>query len=148
MCDVHEMLNNNLSPIDRFLINHFILYGICNVWDRQALVKINRTYFYIGSVNSLLFYVRIWSDHDCLVVGGAGSVRSTSVASAGAATAWLDCATSAGNCGITCDCVFLTASMFTLVDKFFCRVCSEVFDNLSLNALSAICLERLNRNLS
>lgn len=108
--------------------------------------NINHTYFYIGSVNSL-FYVNIWPDHDCLVVGGTGSVRSTSVASAGTTAAWLDCATSAGNCGITCDCVFLTASMFTLVDKFFCRVCSEVFDNLSLNALSAICLERRNQEI-
>lgn len=77
------------------------------------------------------------------MVGGTGSVRSTSVASGGAAAAWLDVAGSAGNCGITCDCTFLTASMFTLVERFFCRVCSEVFDNLSLNALSAICLKNL-----
>lgn len=74
------------------------------------------------------------SDHECLVVGGAGSAKSTSVTSAGGAG-------SAGKAGVTCDCIFLTASMLTLVDRFFCRVCSEVFDNLSLNALSAICLE-------
>lgn len=81
-------------------------------------------------------------DHDCLVAGTAVSaLKSTRVASAGAGGA---CAGggSGGNCGITWDCcTFRTASMFTLVDKFFCLVCSDVFDNLSLNALSAICLE-------
>lgn len=124
-------------PIDR-------LYNMEFIWDRRALVT-NESYGIPISTLVLwtaFSYVSACGDHECLVAGGAGSAssaRSTSVASAGAGAAG---AASPANDGVTCDCIFLTASIFTLVDKFFCRVCSEVFDNLSLNALSAICLEK------
>lgn len=71
---------------------------------------------------------------------------STRVASAGAG-GWLG-SPSLGKGGMTCDdCIFLTASMFTLVDRFFWRVCSDVLDNLSLSALRAIWLQQSDFNL-
>lgn len=123
-------------PIDR-------LYNMELIWDRRALVT-NESYGIPISTLVLwtaFSYAGGCGHHECLAGGaasGPSSARSTSVASAGAGAA---AAASPANAGVTCDCIFLTASIFTLVDRFFCRVCSEVFDNLSLNALSAICLE-------
>lgn len=135
------LLSVHNSIIFLYIILHFrcstnkqILIPTC-----QSISHHNTNYSHTGSVNSVEFWL---ADHDCFVVGGAGSPISTRVASTGAGGVCVSVVSTLENWGITCDCTFLTVSIFTLVDRFFWRVCSDVFDNLSLNALSAICLKR------